>query len=329
MIASFVLPLLALRILVDRFIPGNVVLGLWADRIAGGVLGIFTGILIVGMLTISLQMLPFGESVLTYRPFSNSLQRGPALVPFYCDEFVVGMMKRLSAGSLSCGNPLGEAYEDLLLDAQCIRNTAGKYGRVDALPDALGSVEFYNAPELRMAMWRSDIPANPMLAEGEIDKDIIVRCHVDASARDESGQGDPKQRWRLPGTHFRLVTRTGENHYPMAYLTYQQGVKGGWAAHPAPTSEDSEDGARQVELAKLIVVRPASKEMKSLPVDWVYRIPADQEPRYVVFRRVARRAPSPEEDYTDDDGGRPMPPGIGALDREGLYDEKDRRRRRR
>jgi len=41
-IATFILPLLALRILIDRFIPGNVVLGVWADRVAGGILGILT-----------------------------------------------------------------------------------------------------------------------------------------------------------------------------------------------------------------------------------------------------------------------------------------------
>jgi len=328
LIATFALPLLALRMLADRFIPGNVVLGVWADRIAGGILGIFTGIVVIGMLTIAVQLLPFGESVLTYKPFNSSLQRSSALVPFYCDEFVIGVVNKLSAGSLSSGSPLEEVHEDLLLDAQCSRNTAGKYGRVDALPDALKGVEFYNAPELRMATWRNEIPANPMIKEGALEKDLVVRCHVDASARDESGRGDTKQRWRLPGTHFRLVTKTGQSHYPMAYLTYEQGVKGGWAVHTAPLSEASEGAPRQAELAKLVVVRPASKEMKSLAVDWVFRIPADQDPGYVVFRRVSRRAPSSEQDYTDDDTGGRMPPGLNALDREGLYDEKKKRRRR-
>ena len=325
-IATFILPLLALRILIDRFIPGNVVLGVWADRVAGGILGILTGIIVVGMLTISVQMLPFGESVLTYKPFNSSLQRDSALAPFYCDELVVGMMKKLSAGSLSAGKPWGKTHQDILLEAHCGRNTAGKLGRVDALPDSLKSVEFYNAPDLRLAPWRKDIPTNPMLGDSEMDKDIIVRCDVDASARDEAGQGDPKQRWRLPGTHFRLVTKTGESHYPIAYLTHEQGIGGGWAAHPAPVVKESEErGPRQSELAALIVVRPASKEMKSLIVDWVYRIPADQDPRYVVFRRVARQAPSAKGDFTDRRNR--MPPGSSALDREGLYDEKDRRRR--
>jgi len=52
LLSIFLLVLVALRELADRFIRGNVSLGLWPDRIGGGVLGLLSGIIVTGMLTI-------------------------------------------------------------------------------------------------------------------------------------------------------------------------------------------------------------------------------------------------------------------------------------
>ena len=46
LLALFVVPLLALRELFDRLVRGNVILGLWIDRIGGAVLGAVTGLLL-------------------------------------------------------------------------------------------------------------------------------------------------------------------------------------------------------------------------------------------------------------------------------------------
>ena len=306
LIATFVLPLLVLRIVLDRFVGGNVVLGVWPDRVFGGALGLITGTIMVGVLTIAVQMLPFGTSVMTYKPFDDSLQRQQSLAPFYCDQATVGLMKVLSAGSLSGSRRFAAVHDDLLLETFCARNTAGKFGRVDALPDALGKIEVFNAPDSQLAPWRNDVPANPLMAKNQPYKDVIVRCRIDKSARDESGAGDGEQRWRLPATHFRLVTENGQSHYPVAYLTFEAGV---WQAHYVV-----KEGKTQV--AQLVVVRPAKKEMDSLIVDWVYRIPNDEKPQYVVFRRTAKQAAG--KAYS-----KVMPPSQQALDREGLYEGKD------
>ncbi len=100
LIVLFVVPLLVLRILADKYLPANVVVGVWSSRIGGGVLGLITAMVLVGMLMLSIQMLPWGPSVLGYRPFDDSLQRDQQLVPFRPDEFVLGMAKFLSVGSL-------------------------------------------------------------------------------------------------------------------------------------------------------------------------------------------------------------------------------------
>jgi len=312
LIAIFIISLLVLRTLTDKFIPGNVVLGIWPDRIVGGALGIITGMILVGVLMVALQLLPFGASVMTYEPFDDSLQRSSALAPFYCDEFVLGFMKILSRGSLSSTRRFEDVHDDLLLDSFCTRNTAGKFGRTDATPDALRSIGVYTPPA---GTWRKDIPRYPLLDEDEVTKLLVVRCEIDASARDEGDDEGPQQRWRLPATHFRLVCKSGHSYYPVAYLTFG---KGGWSAHPAEAKESP------AKIAKLVVVRPAGKDAKSLVVDWVYRIRQDNEPEYLVFRRAAKQTVTEKNDFTEK---RKRLSGLRALDREGKTEAGTRRSR--
>ena len=141
LIALLVIPLLVLRFVFDRFLGGNVVFGMWTNRIGGGLLGLLTGMVLVGVLAVAVQLLPFGASVMTYKPFDGSLHRQSRLYPFCPDEFTLGLMKRLSAGSLKSRRQLGKTHDNLLLDAFAVRNTAGKFGRADATPDELKSVD--------------------------------------------------------------------------------------------------------------------------------------------------------------------------------------------
>ena len=136
LVALFVIPLLALRVLFDKFISGNVVMGMWADRIGGGILGLISGMVIVGILTIAAQMLPFKPAILYYTPFDSSLQRISGLHFFYPDEFTVGMAKKFSTGSLKYSQKFATVHDDLLLETYCTRNRAGKLGRADSLPDS-------------------------------------------------------------------------------------------------------------------------------------------------------------------------------------------------
>jgi len=238
LIALFVLPLLGLRLLFDRFLGANVVLGVWADRIGGGLLGIIAGIVLVGTLTVAAQMLPVGGSIMGFTPYGDSLQRKDALFPFHPDEFTVGMVKRLSAGSGKSDQPFEFIHDDLLLELFCARNTAGHGGRVDAQSDALdvpvkaGSetrenrpLEMYEPPADRMSRqqpaWMQNLPKNPLLKGDEPTRTVIVRVRVDELTRENDDPENPARSWwLLPATHFRLVTTKGRGFYPVAYLIY-------------------------------------------------------------------------------------------------------------
>ncbi len=312
LIALLVIPLLVVRILFDKLIGSNVVIGVWADRVGGGILGLITGMMLVGTLTTALQMLPFGESVFTFEPFDGALQRKQNLAPFYPDRFTVGFMNVLSGGSLSGNRDLTKTHEDLLLEAHCARNTAGKSGRVDALPDAMKSVRVFQAPKQR---WGEEIPDNPLLPSSVRTRDVIVRVEIDKSARDEADGNDSIPQWRLPATHFRMVSVSGRNYYPVGYLTY--GEDGGWKAHGAPEKNG------KALVGEIILARPV--EGDKLTVDWVYRIPKveEEDPYYIVFRRVSKsNLITKIEDNK-------MPPSKNALDRKGWGSRRRRSRRRR
>ena len=297
LVALFVLPLMALRMATDWLIKGNIVLGVWPDRIVGGALGVITGMTVVGVLLVAMQMLPFGASVLGFTPFDDALHRSQRVAPFYPDEFVVGLGGTLSAGGLATGQRLDRRHSDLFRELFCARNTAGKNGRVDGKAGQTAVRGIYDLPADALP-WMEDVPANPVLDETEIRKTLVVRVAVNFGAREVKSDDALSGWWLLPGTHFRLVCETPEgprDYYPVAYLTYldkplrAEPPGQTWKCFGAPVKDD------RTLIAKLIVARPAPgkyknerdpKDATELTVDWVYQIAEKDKPLSLVFRRV-------------------------------------------
>jgi len=306
LLALFVIPLLVLRICFDRFLRGNVVMGLWADRIGGGAFGLVTGMVLVGMLMIILQLLPLPASFLGFRPYTDSLEPAHGMGARLAARFTLGLARRLSAGGLAPiggGEKFGEAHDDLLLDAFCVRNRPPG-ARASAPLEALGVVEAHRLQvpprgSKEYAEWKKrllskvgltdkaverlvadvdriqeTVPKYPLLSSPADTVVYVVRLTVDEQARDTDDW------YRLPATHFRLLTESHKSYYPVGYLTFC----GRWRV------ETALDEKGKCQIAKIVVARPW-QEMggpKRLQVDWVYRLPASEKPRAVVFRRVAR-----------------------------------------
>ena len=274
----FVVLVLGLRLAADALLRRNVVLGVWANRIGGGVLGVLVGMILVGVLAVVTQMLPWGPSILGYAPFDASLARSSRLAPFVPDDFVLGTMKMLSAGRLGGASTrqFGRVHDDLLLELFCARNTAEANGQIDAKPDTLSVGSAYVSEG---GAWGRDVPTDPRLGE-EITKVVVVRATVDRGAVDKDGW------WRLPGTHFRLVCKSGKegdpyplSYYPVGYMARSEGVT---VCVPAPSSPEG-----RLQAARLIVQQQSGRP-KTMSVDWAYRIPLDHTPVAMVFRRVSR-----------------------------------------
>ena len=302
----FFLSLLALRLLFDRFMGGNALTGMWTDRIAGGLVGLVTSLIVVGVMMISVQMLPFGTSILGFVPFNDNLKRDSGLFP-YPDEFTVGLVNSLSAGTPGGegsaplaedpAKPYSYIHDDLLLELFCARNTGrddkGEYlhGSLAVMPNGLSVRGAYAPPEGKnQNPWIDDIPGNPLVPSSEPTKVLVIRIVL----TNDSGAKDPDKAYRLPGSQFRLVSKNNKSYYPVGYLTYlsqeeadKQRIKPAFWTVVAPA-----DDKRQALPGKIIVQRtldPASP----ITVDWVYRIPAGETPSYMVFRKVAK-SPVPE-----------------------------------
>jgi hypothetical protein len=300
----FVIVLLVLRVLFDLFLSGNVVLGVWADRVGGGVLGLVSGMILVGVLTVSLEMLPWGPSILMYRDFDKTLQRQSSLAPFFPDEFTVGLMGLLSDGSLASGKSWTAQHPNFIRENFGFRNDAGIDARLGAPENSIKVPWAHARPNDRQG-WRADLPLElPMLTESEIRDSVVlvVRTQVADSARSEVEGGG--NWWRLPATHFQLVTAQGRRLYPVAYLTRGNVTpprRGGFDSYKAyrgaGTSEDwtavPPEPAKNddmPQLAQLAVQRKWYSDggPEWLNVDWVYYLPDGDEPAYLVFRRAWR-----------------------------------------
>jgi uncharacterized membrane protein required for colicin V production len=285
LLALFVILLLVLRLAIDFFLRRNAVMDIWINRIGGGAMGLLAGTVLVGVGAIVLQMLPWGPSILGYTPFDDSLQRSSKLYPFAPDDFVLGTVNTLSRQSLGAGptHLFHLRHDDLLLELFCARNTAGKNGRTDAPADALS---VGNAYVSEGAAWGSDVPADPRLGQ-QVSKVIVIRAKVNQNAADKD------KWWRLPATHFRLVTRSGRSYYPVGYMVRStEGI----VCVPAPTEEGN------LHVTQLIVERPV--EEKTLAIDWAYRLLPEDTPATLVFRQVSYAAvPKPIPTFPDLSGG--------------------------
>jgi hypothetical protein len=292
--ALFVLPLLVARVAFDKIIARNVVFGAWADRIGGGALGILAGSVMVGVLMIVMEMLPFGESILGYRPYNDALQRDQRAMPFYPDDLAISLASIISRGALANPSGLDRPHEDLLRDAFCARNTAGKDGTTQAAPDSMVIRGVYEAttveppapappaiaPPRGNVDWLAKVPPNPLLESTRVTKVLVVRATVDRSAMDTD------EWFRLPGTHFRLVTRPvgGSRpiaNYPVGYLHVDKKDPTRWDMVPAPVR----DG--QTQAGALIFTEKAKGDTAT--VWWVYRIGDKETLDHLAFRRVSQR----------------------------------------
>ncbi len=63
---SFGIPLVLLRLVADKFITRACMLPLWVDRIGGGLCGLVTAFLVVGVMSHAVQNLPFGPSIIGF-----------------------------------------------------------------------------------------------------------------------------------------------------------------------------------------------------------------------------------------------------------------------
>ncbi len=91
-----------LRLLFDGFIPGNIRLPLYLDRVGAAVMGIISALFATGVFAVAAQLLPFGPSVAGYARFPIDSSR----------EVVVNFPGQKGADKRAHGELIDETFED-------------------------------------------------------------------------------------------------------------------------------------------------------------------------------------------------------------------------
>jgi len=188
----FGLPLIGMRMLFDWILARkNVVFNQWVDRIGGAILGLVIGMVIVGMLVMCLSMLPFGASLMGYRPFDDTLTRQQTLAPFKPLNFLLTTMGKLSGGSLSDENSFAANHAEFELREFAYRNRAAVKGEAklavnnNCPEDAAVIIQAYEIPKDHPWLneeWTAKIaPAAPVeIVEGETPTETPAEPPVEA-----------------------------------------------------------------------------------------------------------------------------------------------------
>jgi len=261
----FLVCLIVTRVLADYLVPGNMQFPLWVDRIGGGLFGLIAGLVIVGMLCISVQMLPFSSSILGFQRVDVGEQGEVTehALWLHPDGFAVGLTEVMAAGSLSGPNSVKALHADWLQELQWNRSGVQKESR-HAVPR--GSLSVEAAWEAVLPVYTKDGLRTVEAARGY--KFVVVRGSLDRQALDEDGvhRFTPMQ-WRIVGQN-----------------------DGVWAQYPMAGMSDPGNMSRRTFLAMNEPVRIDPDV--GTKFDIVFEVPEGDrfDPSFVEYKRDARAA---------------------------------------
>lgn len=199
--AVFGVPLVVLRLVFDRVLRRTCLLPLMLDRIGGGLCGIVTGMIMVGVLATATEMIPFqngsilgfsrvpvGETVAASADAGvpSADQADLWLVP---DRFAAGVATMLSAGVFSGDKKLYQDHPDLISEIGWNNAVHAEVSRY-APPGSISVTGTELIPGIYKVVPSADPKNTPPTYEGPIDPKPgnefrMVRVKLDAKARDE------------------------------------------------------------------------------------------------------------------------------------------------
>jgi len=326
LMAVFILSLLILRVVFDMVFSGNMLLPVWVERGFGGAFGLVTGLVIVGMLQIGFQLLPFDATLLGFNRFEPVRAGTSKTIPpeelaktpedqiewkrqnlwFNPDGFVVKLVSTLSEGALSGSNSFEQIHPDFLAELQWRRSGVQRESRHVVPADSLRVRRAWLLPKGRLYHKRpGPRPGEPGIVEAinapKLDHQwLVVSATIGYEARDE----DDYQ--RFTPMQVRIVGR--ERGKLRQYFLRGEGHPAGAEA----SSEAVQHWARRPTEAILV-----KAETKGNPFDLVFEVPANFEPWFVEFKSTARAEvpavkPAEAEEAGAAAGGPPGPAPSGA-----------------
>ncbi len=290
---TFGLSLLILRLVFDKLIRRSCLLPLWVDRVGGGVCGLITGLIMVGVMATCVQMVPFGGPFLGFQrvpvverptggapkvPASNA-EREMWLTP---DRFAMATASLVSGGVFSGERSFFTANPDAVRAIGWTNSPPRGISRL-AKPKSINIVR----SELVQFVYRQ-IPGaerertpttyEPLEVRGGRDL-LMLRVALLKGAKDERNtHAFTLRQFRLVGTS--PATGLPEQYHPIAM---QQ-------------EDASQTTNRHVQYIKSggadvpVVDDPVTTRGDDEQVEIVFDLPKGFEPEFLEYKRAARVA---------------------------------------
>jgi len=299
LMAPFVLWMVLLRGVLEFLAPRNMYFSDLVNRIGGGVCGLLAGALVAGFILIGIGFLPLPGKILGYQPYV--VQNGRVEVNpnsglwFNVDRAAGRFFSGLSYGAFA---PWGRPGQSLALYAPEITRQAALF-RMHPDPNATpvarpGTIELtgVHMRDTPVGAMRETLAAAMGEAVSQVGHRVVV---VDTRwTTDLPGTFDEDGTLRVAPTQVRLVAWTGSPGRRRAVLH-----------EPAGFSEEVFGSEQRLfrpvtgDLASMVpgdaMLVTANQEVVA---GWVFVIPEDQEPRFLLARR-SRLPLEPDTTATD------------------------------
>ena len=266
-----------IRFAADYAVPKNIKLKPLINRLAGGVIGFPTALVVVGSLLIGLEMLPIARDPLGFdrfpadahmqavdsdnRPLFGEVAR-PANVWFAPDRFVLTLWNAASKRSLGGARSWSSLHPDLSIESYGYRNHID--GSLRYLPPSLLKVmdSWISADAVLKDEQGADHKPDP----GK--RYVMVRTSVQKGGPAPNFSSDEDNYLRICASQVRLVTDKGRQYYPIGYLEL------GKSFVPLPLDvgfvvDDYVKGADAVD-------------------DWVFQVAEGETPAVIEIKQLAR-----------------------------------------
>ncbi len=214
LMATFLVPLVALRLSMDALVIRSGMMPMVIDRSLGAVLGVVTAFTVTGMLALAIQMVPFGGTILGYQALDpetgehNSLWLSP-------DRFVVAMVSGFSDGVFSGSRRMSLDHPDLV--GEVVDQRAGSGSVLHVAPaDSVNLVDVerldYIFDKTKAGNRRDSKIDYKRVKPSDGNQWYLVRLNFTKEAKDEDG------RLRFSRGQIRLVGRDSPDEAPRNYL---------------------------------------------------------------------------------------------------------------
>ncbi len=271
-LALFLVVFVVTRVGADMLVPQNIKLPFFVNRIAGGAVGFFAALVIMGSMINGIEMLPLGTSLMGYDRFPGDKRMegdtagaiaAPSNIWFAPERVTLAIWNGASGRALGGARPFASVHPDLSVESYGYRNTV-VYAANHVLPKDLLEVR---------AGWQSSDPKvyQPLGIPVPTDpgkKIVMVRTSVQRGKGDHDSADVDGVYFRITPTEVRLVTDKAHQYYPIGHLDR------GTSFEPLP-----------LDTAALADDFPKSG---SVIEDWIFEVNDDEKAQFIEVKELAR-----------------------------------------